>query len=214
MKTLKISDFDILKQFNKIIVTGPPRSGTTISAMIIAKEINYKFIDESFYDSNNPQKFMYFLAINRKMVVHTTAFLRDLHTISNFLNINNIAIVLIRRSTEDILESFENTKKFTKDILTSNGIFKSIDDEAEDILFKHFRSLNKDTPLPEVIYNHFDNNKYLFNQNKLFEVYYDDLSGHKLFVEKKIRREKFVHIKQVNPDDPYYLQTKKGVMVL
>ena len=35
-----------LKKFSKILVTGPQRSGTTITANIIAKELGYKYYDE------------------------------------------------------------------------------------------------------------------------------------------------------------------------
>ena len=68
-----------LERFDKIVVTGPPRSGTTIAANIIAKELKYKFIDETFYDGNNSQMFLSLFNIPRKMVIQTTAFLKSLH---------------------------------------------------------------------------------------------------------------------------------------
>lgn len=212
MKRLKISDFKELNQFDKIIVTGPPRSGTTITGLILAHELKYKFIDESFYDSNNSKKFMWFLTyVNRKIVLHTTAFLKDLHTISDLINARNYAVVIVRRSIKDVLESFENSKNFKKGLSTSSGIFTAIDEEAQAIIRKKYNSESKDS-IPKLIYEFFDSTSFKFNN--LFEVNYDDLSKHKFFVKKEERRKNFVHLKQVKVDDPYYLSTKKGVMVL
>lgn len=206
-----------LQKFDKILVTGPPRSGTTISGIIISDILNYKFIDESFYDSNNSQKFMFFLSFpKRKMVIQTTAFIRDLYTISDFLFNNKIAIILIRRNIKDILESFENSKNFKKGFSTSNGIFTAIDEEAQNILLNHYKTYvykNDNRSLPEIIYDCFDANKYCFCNKMLFELDYENLSNHKLFIKKEERRKKFEHLKQVN-EDPYYLSTKKGIMIL
>jgi len=211
MKKLKISDFDILKQFDKIIVTGPPRSGTTISGLILANELNYKFVDETFYDGNNLKKFTWFLGYpNRKMVIQNTSFTRDLHILSRFYS---FAIVLIRRNIKDILDSFENSKKFPKDKLSSPGMFTSIDEEAQKIIGKHY-NMKEDQTLPEVIYSCIESNMCLMDQDKLFELNYEDLSNNKLFVKKEDRRKNFNHIKQVKVDDPHYLSTKMGVMVL
>jgi len=37
---------EALRAFSRILVTGPQRSGTTIAAKIIAKELKYRFLDE------------------------------------------------------------------------------------------------------------------------------------------------------------------------
>ena len=205
-----------LKIFNKIIVTGPPRSGTTVAGLIIATELGYKFIDESWYDANNSQKFMFMFSLPRKMVIHTTAFLRDLHIMNKFLDLHNIPIILIRRRIGEILESFENSKNFKTGISTSNGIFTCIDEEAQKILFNHYGYKNgcKKRTLPEVIYSHFYKHKCELDENKLFELKYEDLKKHRLFVEKSERRKYFNHIKQVKINDPYYLKNQKGIMVL
>jgi hypothetical protein len=203
-----------LNLYDKIIVTGPPRSGTTVAGMVIADELEYKFIDESFYDANNSQKFMFFLHYpDRKLVVHTTAFLRDLCTISHFLSQVKACIVLVERKIKDILESFENSKNFKMGCHTSNGLFMSIDEEAQEILLNHYGKKG-DLTLPEIIYECFRNQLIFFvNSNvRVFRIKYEDLENHKLFVKKEVRRKNFKHIKQVKIDDPYYLQ--KQVMIL
>jgi hypothetical protein len=213
LKTIKKK----LSPFKKIIVTGPPRAGTTISAFIIAKTLGYKFIDESFYDANNPDKFFALLNINnRKIVVHCTAFMRDLPRIKPFLDINNIAIVVVHRTIKDILASYENTKNFEMGALTENGIFQRIDNSAIGCILNAYGYPHnyKDKPLPQIIYDHFyqevkENN---LDINKLFYINYNDLSSNKYFVGKKERRATFKHIKQIVPNDPYFLQNQVIVL--
>lgn len=198
---IKLQNVGILKKYEKIIVTGPPRSGTTIAALIIAKELNYKFIDESWYDANNPQKFMFFFGLPRKMVIHTTAFLKDIHVLKNFPK------VLVERKIEDILESFDNTKNFSMKIATSHGLMTQVGEQEQEILLKHYGK--KSGCIPKIIYKHFKK----YNKDYYF-IKYDSLREHEKFVPKHIRREKFKHIKQVDADDVYYLKNRKGVMVL
>ncbi len=212
LKNLKIH----LDKFTKIIVTGPPRAGTTISGMVIASELGYKFIDESWYDANNPEKFKSLFSIARPMVIHTTAFIRDLHRSAEFFKLYNVAVTLVLRNVTDIMESIENTRNFDMGISTSAGLMTQVGDEEYKILLKHYDPQNdyKDQCLPEIIYNHFETYKHKFERNQLFKIRFDDLRSHKLFVKKDDRRKNFKHIKQVKIDDPYYLTNQKGVMVL
>lgn len=196
-----------LNKYDKIIITGSPRSGTTIAGLIIANELNYKFIDESWYDGNDSKKFMGLFYFQRKMVIHTTAFTRDLHTIPEFLDIQNAKVVLVKRKTKDILASFENSKKFKLGLEAKSGMFVRFDNEAQKTILNHYGY--KNGCVPEIIYNHF----YKHNKNFL-EINYEDLKSHKLFVKKEVRRERFQHLKQVKENDPHYLGNQKGVMVL
>ena len=186
---ISLENFGILKNHSKIIVTGPPRSGTTITAMIIAYELGYKFIDESWYNGNNQELFAWFLNHKRNLVIQNTAFFRDLH----LLNLN---IVLVRRNTDDILASFENSIKFFDHSI--DGLFGGINDEAEKVILTHFG--HKSGCVPDILYKHFEEH----NEN-YYEINYDCLSEHKLFIEKEVRRKEFTHIKQVKVD-PNYLK--------
>jgi len=197
-----------LSCYNKVIVTGPIRAGTTISAKIIAHELGYKFIDESWYDGNNQTKFLNLFRINRKMVIHTTAFLRDLHTVASLLDLGNIPVVLVKRDIKDILESYENTKKFTVSVMCEKGLYINIDEHAKSEILKHYG--HEEGCIPEITYNHFYTYVYKFNKEKLFYINYKDLKNHKLFIKKEDRRKNFVHIKQVD-NDPNNL---RGIMVI
>lgn len=208
-------DLDFLKKYNKIIVTGPPRSGTTICSRILAHELKYRFIDETLYDGNNPNKFSLMLHyLSRNFVIQTTAFTRDIH--KYYFN-QPTCIVLMKRPISDILDSFDNTKKFIDN--SSNGLnvtaagelFNGFDDDAIETIKKHFGyENNNNLTLPEVIYDHFEKNK---NPEKVYlEINYDDLKNHELFIDKETRRKEFVHIKQIDLD-PEYIH-KRGVLVL
>lgn len=201
-----------LSCFDKIIVTGPPRSGTTISSMIIADILKYKFVDESFYDANNPKKFLVMLHLPRKMVIQMTAFLKSIvkEDIASFLNNNKIAVVLIRRNITDILKSFKNTENFDMSIKTSSGLFTKIGEEEQRFMFEHYGFSNKSDPIPLQIYQYFYDRMSILEN--VFSLRYEKLSSHKFFVKEGDRRKHFKHIKQVKVDDPYYLQNQ--IMVL
>ena len=169
-----------LSKFEKVIVTGPPRSGTTISGKIIAHELGYEFIDEHQYEHNISVKFVEILLTRSSVVVHTTSFTRDIHLIKN------IPIVLVKRNINDILKSFENSKRFKGK--HENGLFARFDDEALGIILNHYGC--KNGCVPEVIYDHF------YKHNKdFFELNYEDLKDHELFIDKD-KRKKFTHLKQ------------------
>ena len=207
MKSLKLKNIKLnLSKFDKIVVTGPLRSGTTISSMIIADELNYEFIDESFYEGGNQRKFMkLILSDQKKIVIHNTGFLRDLHLI-NWALIDS-AVVLIKRDIKDILRSFENSKKFKSIPFKTGGFFTNMDELAQKKVLMHYGYIYSNKSLPEVTYEYFY--KYAYKFVNLFELEYKKLKKHKLFIPKKERRINFQNIKQVKLNDPEYLLNLK-----
>jgi hypothetical protein len=189
IKEINLENIGILKKHKKVLVTGPPRSGTTITGIIIAKELNYKYIDESWYNGSDGYKFAWFLNHSRKLVIQSTAFFRDIHKL-------NLNVVLVKRNTEDILASFKNSEKFKNHPV--DGLFGGITAEAQKIILNHFG--HKSGCLPDILYKHFkENNK------DYYEIKYSSLKNHELFIKKEVRRKEFTHIKQVKVD-PSYLQ--------
>ena len=201
-----------LSSYNKIIVTGPPRTGTTICSRILAHELKYRFVDETFYNGNDQAKFGLILHHPRKFVIQMTAFTRDIHT---YYFSQPTCIVLMIRPIKDILESMLNSTKFIDNnsgfnIEAYGKIFKGLNNEAVKIIKKHFGYENSKLTLPEVIYDHFNNHR--DPTKNYMEVNYEDLKKHKLFIEKKVRRKNFVHIKQIDLD-PEYIH-RRGVLML
>jgi hypothetical protein len=178
-KEINLENIGILKSENKIVVTGPHRAGTTISAIIIADILKYRFVNEDEYDGNDPFKFMELFINNEKMVIHNTSFLRDMH----LLNLE--CIVLVKRKIKSILESYKNSIKFGNKF--NGGKFTSINKNAEMLILKHF---GKTGCLPKIAYNHFE------RRNDYYEIEYDSLKSHYLFITKDVRRSEFTHLKQ------------------
>lgn len=214
MEKIKLKDVKKeLSPFDKIVVTGPPRSGTTILSLILATELKYKFVDETYYvrddDTETAKLFSFLLHHNRKMVLQMTAFTRDVH---RFYFPKPTAIILSIRDKDSIEESMKNSTKFLKEnsvVSAKDHIFTGFDDAAKNIILKYFGA-NEGDSLPEVIYNHFYNN---INPNyNYFGFEYEELQEHKLFIKKEERRKNFIHLKQVDLDPEYI--NKKGIMIL
>lgn len=193
-----------LENFNKIIVTGPIRSGTTISGVIIAKELNIPFIDEMFYRNNFDYFFRIINSVSDKIVIHNVRGIRDIHKLFPYFDINNMAVILVKRNIDDILDSFENSKKYIKKgIYNTNGKIFGVNDKLIDFFYKHFEVKDRNKKLPEIVYEHFYAN--LNGFKNFFELEYECLKDHEMFVKKDIRRKKFTHLKQVSLD-PLYLR--------
>lgn len=212
MKELYLNNLkENLLDFTKIIITGPPRAGTTIASLILSKELKYKFVDESYYiddtDESTVEKFRLIIHHPRKMVIQMTAFTRDIH---NYYFSQPTCIILIERKNEDINDSMNHSVKYMNNKISDGNLFNGFDENARQVIMKHFKSDLPSVFLPSIIYSHFMNH---LNKDKIyFRLKYDELKNHELFINKKERREKFSHLKQVD-FDPEYI-AKKGVMVL
>jgi hypothetical protein len=188
--------YENLKKFNKIIITGPPRSGTTIAGVIVAKEIGIPFIDETFYGSRIDAFFNWLHSIQEQVIIHSIYAIRDLHLLADYLSVNNMAVIVVKRNTKDILESIKNSTKFDE----KYGI--------NDDVYKFFNS--KKETLPDDIYTNFEENSHKINN--LSYVNYEDFENHELFIDKDTRRKEFQHLKQVALDPEYLSRIARSVV--
>lgn len=92
--------FEALKDYKRILVTGPQRSGTRIAAKMIAADTGYEYIDETEFGVHS-RKGLRNLLCRSYIVVHCPALCR---TIVNYSD-EETMIVLMRRSIEDIIAS-------------------------------------------------------------------------------------------------------------
>jgi hypothetical protein len=199
--------FEHLKKFNKIIVTGPGRSGTTISAKIIANELKYKYIDELWFDGSDVKRFLALLEMSRKMVIQMTCMVGRVHT----LKYEGLAIVMVRRKIDDILDSMEHTLTFPnagKEIHL--GTFTSCSDEWRINFLRQYSCTSGN--IPKIVYDYWDTVQKAEIEN-WFELEYESLRFHPLWIAKPTRRKCFTHIKQIN-FDPDYIKNKTGIMVM
>lgn len=200
-------EFEYLRPFNKIIVIGPGRSGTTIATKIIAHELKYKFIDESWFEGTLFEKFLGLLNMDRKMVIQAPCLTHKMHWIGSEAS---LAFVLMKRDINDILKSQKHTLTF-KTKAPNKGTFTACTPEWKKFRLTQY-NLPEDTDeeMPNIVYNYWYDHQAHAIKNS-FELEYESLKDHSLWIEKEDRRKLFTTIKQINPD-PNYIH-KIGVMV-
>jgi len=158
-------DYTHFKNFERIAVTGPQRSGTTITAKIIAMEIGYRYVDENEFGINGFNVFWGLFISQKNIVVQCPALC---HKAVDIGKADSTAVVMVRRDVDDIIESQER-----------------IGWAAEGIEQLKYKTAEK--PIAKVKYDFWDQHqKWLIPYP--FEINYDDLEGHSLWVTKANRR--------------------------
>lgn len=157
--------FEHLAKFRVVIVTGPQRSGTRITAKMIAHDTGHQFIDERAINIDSLYRLVDALRLNG-VVVQCPALSRWVHT---FGQNEDIAIVMVRRPVEDIIASQERinwTEQFEMIELIRYGAIKG--------------------PIARVKYDYWDSHQKEHILNA-FDVNYEDLSNHPLWIDKSKR---------------------------
>ena len=158
--------FNYLKQYDNILVSGCPRSGTRIGAKIIAQEIGYEYVDEAEFHHYHMGEFVRILDDRDKIVVHCPA----LSSIIHRLDSKDTFIVFMRRDPLEILESM-----------------KRVNFREEDKLWVLKRYGEFYGKLPSVIYDYWNNYQRHFI-DKYLELDYESLSEHELWLTKDKRQ--------------------------
>jgi hypothetical protein len=84
----------------KVLVTGPQRSGTTFAAKSIAKILRYRFVDEDEYQVHDANAFIDILKLNQKIVIHAPAMSHLLP-----LNFSDTFVIWMQRNIMDVIKS-------------------------------------------------------------------------------------------------------------
>lgn len=165
--------FEALKEYSKIIVTGPQRSGTRIVSHIISHDTGHKYIDEK--ECFNFNKVWKRWMNDKDFVIHAPAMAARC---SDF-GIDDTLIVFCRRNIDDIIKSqkrinwrCEPEEKY----------------EYKEVFGKDFDKIS-DKPISEIKYAIWDKIQKK-NIKHWLDVDYQSLSKHPLFVDKD-RREGF-----------------------
>jgi hypothetical protein len=156
--------FEWLSKFKKILVTGPQRSGTRICSKMIAYDTGYEFIDEASIAGDSLYRLSHFLETERSLVIQCPIICRNVHMFKG----DNIAIVFMRRSVEDIVKSQERI----------GWRWEWLE------LARYDRS---DGVIAEVKYQFWDQ----YQKERIqqaFEVEYESLTAHPLWVTKELRQ--------------------------
>lgn len=163
-------DFQQLRSFTTVVVTGPQRSGTRITATIIAKELDRRYVDELDYGVHFFDRFWRFLTPGN--VVHAPAMSAYCHLLPPAA-----AVVLVRRSIEEIIES-------QRDVRLEGGDYWTDVEEPRE-LSKYFREPGAG-PISSLKYDIWERYEkpLMAAQNKpFFELMFPhDLEGHSCYV--------------------------------
>ena len=162
--------FEHLKEYRKIIVTGPQRSGTRICAAMIAHDTGYYFVDERTIAIDSIDKFCH-LVYDAKywelpVVIQCPGLSRWVH---RFPKLEEMAVVWMNRNLIDILDS-------QKRIGWKNDFIECL------------KYPNWQGPAAQVKYAYFMANQEPNIPNVTF-VDYVDLDRHPLWIPKEQRKD-------------------------
>lgn len=164
-----------LKSFNNIIVTGPQRSGTTISTKMLAEELQYECFFEEAFDVHNAKKFELLLEKKGKKVVQCPA----LSAIVDGFNDEDTIIVFLIRDIESILRSEKriNWNKNIKSIFgidINRGEYEKVKYIKKITTIEQPITLDFSQPIAHIKYQFWNN----YQKNKIknyVEIRYDEL---------------------------------------
>ncbi len=157
-----------------VIVTGPHRSGTTIAGHMIAHDTGKEFLDEANIYHKYVREIPNLFADKRDIVLQAPYAVSWLPILSD----PEIAIVLIRRNTDDI----------------HNSVKRSKNPKGKMISLPPFS--------PEQAYALWDNIKGMLHNP--FEIQYNELKNHPMWLDEKERRNKDWHHKQIDQSGNKY----------
>ena len=156
--------FKWLAQYDKILVTGPQRSGTRICTKMIAYDTGHEYVDELGIVGDSVTWLGTLISTKQRFVVQCPGLCRHVHMFSA----GDTAIVLMRRNVEDIVASQER--------VGWRGEWLE--------LAKYDRS---DGVIAEVKYRFWEE----YQQERIkhaFEIEYGSLAGHLLWVPERLRQ--------------------------
>lgn len=153
-----------LRPFKNVVVVGPQRSGTRIAARILAHELGAAYRDEAIFTADNWRRFLLVLGRDKKQVIQAPALTHKAVAIDE----EGAAVVIVRRGIADILASQRKLKWRFEDI-ERDKLDASVDSH----------------PIAQIKYQFWDTVK--VRMHHAFELHYDDLARHPMFVPKQER---------------------------
>lgn len=156
--------FEWLSRYDKILVTGPQRSGTRIFAKMCASDLGYTFYGEEKIGAHGVDKLQGLCASEHHFVIQCPAVCHYIEVFSA----EDTAIVLMRRNIADIVASEERIRwgKYRAGELAKYGLKHGI--------------------ISEVKYNYWASYQCSVIQHA-FEVEYESLATHPLWIPRERR---------------------------
>lgn len=190
-------NFKFMEGYRFILVTGPQRSGTTITARMISEDTGLQFLPEGSMAVQDkdfeakealPRLIDKLVAAGASAVIQCPIQCRFIHEVGA----NRMLVVMMRRPLEDIIAS---EKRIRWGDSRQCALYADI--------IKKWPHL-KDEPIAIVKYFYWEHvqRKELTKRNcDMYELRYDDLHTHKLWIPQEQRRKFFP--RQISPDENY-----------
>lgn len=157
----------LLKNYKKIIVTGPQRSGTTIASRILAQDMGLAYLDESSFNTIDIICFHNRTVTYQNYVMQCPCFFHVLEAL--YCIAPDAALVVMIRDIESIQASQER--------------IKWCDSHDKNII----GAFNDDRPISVIDYENYVRQKSKLAFGDIVELEYDSLADHSMFVEKSKR---------------------------
>lgn len=157
----------LLTKYKKIIVTGPQRSGTTITSRIIAHDLGLTCLDESSFNTLDIIRFHNRTVTNDNYVIQCPCFFHVLETLNCIAP--DAALVVMIRDVDSIQASQNRIKwcdKNDKAMIGAAGDPRSIS---------------------VIDYGNYARQKPVLSFKDIIELEYDSLVDHSMFVPKDLR---------------------------
>jgi cytidylate kinase len=159
---------EFCSDYDKIIVTGPQRSGTTIASEILAHELGYENIREEKIKFRSLSLLYEILGKREKTIIQAPNLASVCHFIDH--HVKKIAIVFMRRNPNFILESQ-----------------KRIGWQFRKLNLHHY--FVNDGEIARVRYNAWEKYQKDLMRSSWIELKYSELNGHPLWIKKEDRKE-------------------------
>jgi len=169
--------FENYKKYSKIIVLGAQRSGTTIVSKIIAKELNYICIDETYFEVDNFERFLSLFSLPENMVIQAPGLV---HKITDMPE-SALKLFVIRPINEIIAsqERINWTEKYEQ--YEKNKFIEKYPYLKNDDFFNY---------CPISIVKRMFFNLYISEGLKNYStIDYHSLSEHEMFINKELRKD-------------------------
>lgn len=98
--------FEHLARYDKILVTGPQRSGTTVAAKAISQDTGHRYVDEDEYGVHSEEAFIELLEGSHRIVIQCPTMSHIVHQVAT----SDTLVVMMMRDCDDIRASEERVE--------------------------------------------------------------------------------------------------------
>lgn len=171
-----------LKNYSKIIIAGPQRTGTTYCAYIIAKDLGYIHLDENKIAISSVETVKEKLKTKEKLVVQCPELTYQIHEISSPKEQPTIVLIM-KRNIKDI----QNSEKRIK-WRGFNGIKNRYKRKFKSLYSEEWWDKWKDNQTAELRYYFYNNHQYYNMKVEHMYVPYKILEQTSEFISKEKRK--------------------------